>query len=503
MLKHIQLRNPRRTSFHFAKFLCALFAIAILSAAPLAGQDRFGEVRRMIHEKIRDGGVPSVAVAVAQHGKIIWEEGFGWANREERIAATEHTMYSMASISKPITATGLMTLVQAGKIDLDKPLNDYLGDAKLVARIGDVKDATVRRVANHSSGLPLHYQFFFSNIPFHKPSDDETVLRYANLVTIPGEHYQYSNLGFGILGFIVSRVSGETFPEYMREAVFAKLGLTHMSVDIGPGLDKFQAIRYDETGAPIPFYDFDHPGASAMYSSAHDLVRFGMFHLKDHLQDQSQILSDASLDEMHRPSMKTSTKDDDGYGIGWASHTRPDGYKVVEHSGGMPGVRTDLMLVPSEDLAVVVLENCACDSGVIAEQIFKAILPKWQVAPGYHEPALSPFNPGELVGTWKGTMHTYQRDLPVTMEFLSSGDVHFQIADEPNSLVNKPQFQDGWFSGQGWGDVKTGDAERHGIKTYSLSLKLRGDVLNGAMQAQQGGYDPIALTQWMELKKQK
>ncbi len=89
-------------------------------------------------EKIRvDNGTPSIAVAVARHGKIIWERGFGWADRENRVPATEHTAYSLASISKPVTATGLMTLVQAGRVNLDHPINDYLGDAKLRAWIGD------------------------------------------------------------------------------------------------------------------------------------------------------------------------------------------------------------------------------------------------------------------------------------------------------------------------------------------------------------------------------
>ena len=273
---------------------CAAFGIMLLSALHSTAQDRFDGVRALIRQRIVDGLVPSISVAVAQHGKIIWEEGFGWANREERIPADENTMYSLASISKPFTATALMTMVQAGKIDLDKPINDYLGDAKLKARNGDVNDATVRRVTNHSSGLPLHYQFFYSNEPYQKPSYDETILRYGNLVTIPGEHYQYSNLGFGIIGYVLSRVSGESYPDFMRESVFIKLGLTRTSVGVGPGLEKFQAIRYDSKGAPYPSYDFDHPGASAVYSSAHDLIRFGMFHLKDHLADQAQIAADDS-----------------------------------------------------------------------------------------------------------------------------------------------------------------------------------------------------------------
>ncbi len=147
-----------------------------------------------------DRSVPSITVAVAQNGRIVWEEGFGWADRERRIRANEHTVYSLASISKSFTATGLMTLVQAGKIDLDAPLNEYLGTSKVRARVGDITAATVRRVANHTSGLPLHYQFFYADEPFEPPSMDETIARYGNLVTPPGEEFQYSNLGYGLLG---------------------------------------------------------------------------------------------------------------------------------------------------------------------------------------------------------------------------------------------------------------------------------------------------------------
>src|SRR5437879_2338151 len=123
----------------------------------------FGAIRELIRTRLVEQTVPSLAVAVARNGTILWEEGFGWADRENRAPATGHTMYSLASISKPITATGLMVLKEQGKLDLDRPINDYLGEAKLKARIGDASEATVRRVANHTSGLPLHWHFFYED----------------------------------------------------------------------------------------------------------------------------------------------------------------------------------------------------------------------------------------------------------------------------------------------------------------------------------------------------
>src|ERR1700731_2390422 len=115
----------------------------------------FSAVRELIRARLVEQSLPSLAVAGAGNGTILWEEGFGWADRENRVPGTEHTMYSLASISKPITATGVMVLKEQGKLDLDRPINEYLGEPKLKAWIGDAAEATVRRVANHTAGLPL------------------------------------------------------------------------------------------------------------------------------------------------------------------------------------------------------------------------------------------------------------------------------------------------------------------------------------------------------------
>jgi len=473
--------------------------------------DRFASVRELIRAKLADGSAPSIAVAVAQHSKIILEEGFGWADKEKKIPATENTMYSLASVSKPFTATGLMTLVQAGKIDLDKPIDDYLGEAKLKGWAGDARQATVRRVANHSSGLPLHAQFFVRNGPYPVPSDDDTIRHYGNIVTVPGQHFQYSNIAYGILGFVLSRVSGQTYTDFMREAVFRKLGLTHSSINIAPGLEAFAAVRYDEKGKPIPLYDSDHPGACAVYSSAHDLIRFGMFHLKDHLADQVAILSDASIDEMHRSTMNTGTartNNGNGYGVGWGvGDNRADGYHVLTHGGGMAGVSTELILVPSEDLAVAVLINARDNDSAypVANAILKVLLPKWQM-PVRPEPVRTPFRPdATLLGTWNGTLHTYQGEVPAELTVLPSSEPQVKLGKGLTSLLNQVQFQNGELTGQAWGDLGIDDARHRQAYTLSFDLSLRGGVMSGPVSATSVAGDVVnrgSLTQWLELRKQ-
>ncbi len=474
----------------------------------------FNSIREWIPSQLVETGVPSLTVAVARDGEILWEEGFGWADRENRVPATPHTLYSLASISKPITATGLMVLKGRGQVDLDRPVNDYLGEAKLRARVGDAADATVRRVANHSSGLPLHYHFFFEDEPYPLPPMDETVRRYGNLVTAPGERYQYSNLGYGVLGYVISRVSGRPYPDFMREEVFLPLGMTHASVGVGPGLEKYQAVRYGPDGLPLPFYDFDHPAASAVFCSAHDLVRFGMFHLKAHLPDQKAILSDEAIDDMQRPTAQKPAADPGGglgYGIGWGTAENDVGYRSVSHGGGMGGVSTLLILIPSEKLAVAVLSNASSPlPGRTAQEVLSALLPAyaanraraqaWQRQEG--EKAQTPaFKPApDLIGRWAGGAHTYKGEVPLTLWFQEDGDVHARLGDQMETLLNDARFEDGWLTGRMMGDIGTEDANRRSC-TLHATLKLRGQALNGAVTAISQGPRGNALSHWVELKK--
>jgi len=484
-----------------------LFAAVFTAASARQNKsaDPFDSVREFVKRQLTERRLPSISVAVARDGKIIWEEAFGWADTEKRVPATPHTMYSLASISKPITATGLMILKERGRIELDRPINEYLSEAKVAVRVGNPADVTVRRVANHTSGLPLHYQFFYVDESYRAPSRDETIRRYGNCVTAPGERYQYSNLGYGILDHVITRVSGRSYADFMREEVFAPLGLKHTSVNIGPGLEKYQAFRYNTDGSPIPFYDFDHPGGSAVYSSAHDLVRFGMFHLKNHLSDQKAILKDETIDEMQKATVEMGPNT--GYGIGWVTTSSPGGRRRVEHSGGMGGVSTLLRLYPAEKLAIVVLGNAGSNlPSQVMEQIVEVVAPETARNPGAQNqsPPEQVFKPSsELLDAWQGKVHTYKGELTFKLLFHPDGDVHAQLGPQLKTLLNRPQFKDGYFSGSFSGDIGTEDANRTRY-TLSLSLKLRGDVLNGAMTAQSmpGKRVGNALTHWVELKKE-
>src|SRR5437667_3244728 len=390
-----------------------LLAIGGLTRAVIAqSSEQFAPVRAAMQRLVDTVGSPSVAVAVAKDGQIVWEDAIGWANREKRIPATTNTIYPLASISKPITATGLMVLVERGQVDLDLPINTYLGPAKLTGLAGDARGATVRRVLSHTAGLPLHSQFFYSDRGYAPPDMAETIRRYGKLVFPPGQVVEYSNLGYGIIGNVIERVSGKSYAEFMRQEVFVPLGLTHTSIDLPIGLENFVAERYDNDERALPFFTFDHVGASSVYSSAHDLVRFAMFHFKNGLPNQRPILIVASLNQMHQPVPPSSSAL--GFGVfGGGSH--------LGQTGGMPGATTLMVILPATNIAVVVLANTSTRSAamdqefIIARQVMAAVLPGTAVqlgpAPQTAAPALV-VTP-QLRGEWSGTLRTYQGVVPM------------------------------------------------------------------------------------------
>ncbi|MGH7448113.1 MAG: serine hydrolase domain-containing protein, partial [Longimicrobiales bacterium] len=390
--------------------------IGLTASAPLAAQGtppEFDGARAFIERAMQEADLPSVAVAVAKDGRIVWAQGFGYSDLERRIPATPRTMYSLASISKPMTATALMRLVERGEIELDRPANEYLGDGRIHSRVHDARGATVRRVLSHSAGLPLHYEFFYEGEDHPRRGTDEGIARYGILFAPPGDVYQYSNLGYGIIERMIEQAHGRDYADVLRSEVFDPLGMTRSAVSTGAGLDDSVAVRYGPDNTPVPHYDFDHRGGSAIYSSALDLARFGTFHLGALRDRGARILADSTRLAMQRPISAGATSD--GYGLGWAVQADDGGYLRISHTGGMPGVATGLYLYPEHNVAVVVLTNRSNGLvGRIAQELAGAVLP------GYTErwserravaAARAPATPtsaatASLLGEWSGMIYT-------------------------------------------------------------------------------------------------
>lgn len=482
---------------------------------PAQADARFKGIRSRIQEAVRDGSVASLSVAVAADGRIIWEEAFGWADRARRIPATPHTRYAIASVAKPFTATGMMILAERGLLSLNSPANQYLGSGKITGYAGDASAATLKLILQHRAGLPTYGQFFYTDENYTPQGVDETIRRYGILVNPPGERYTYSNLGYGILAYITARVAGKAYPEFMRREVFAPLGLTRTSVEIEPRLSSEAAKLYTNDHTPIPYYIFDEWGSGRIFSTARDVVRFGMFHLREGLPDQRPILRAETIDQMVRDSHTTGMPGgfygtDWFYGLGWGGREKSQyGYRWYGHEGGMPGVSAQLKLIPSARIAVAVLSNSRQGfTYSTTDSIIDALLPDYPSmrrrdpttgAP----PAATPFVlTQELLGEWRGRINTWSGTLPVVMLFQTDRDVHIKVGEQLETLVNDVRFAGGRLTGRCQGTIPTTDVRPypHGLR---LSLTLRDSTLSGSVAAATTNVrDHYYIPSWMTLSKQ-
>jgi CubicO group peptidase (beta-lactamase class C family) len=396
-------------------------------------------------------GVPSIAVAVTWHGRIIWEYAAGMADQQRNISASVHTPYYLASISKTVTATALMKLVEQKKVDLDQPVNRYLKTAKVSSPMWDVAKATVRRVGNHTAGLATYDRDCLADDPQCDASAAGAIRRYGVIVWPPGAYFDYSNMDYGILGEAVAGFSGGSLDRALRSTVFAPLGMANCLLDSTTDTANPPAARYDQSPpfARTPSKRSTSPGASSVYCSAHDLAMFGMFHLKDHLSSQRGILSDHSIELMQSPSLDPG--EESQYGLSWWVQNDLNGFHGVLAQGGTNDATAYLQLIPSEDIAVAMLWNTGTPEGSkLIDQILAAVLPQYRenlvhpaATPQPAPTAVAPKVPAGMVGTWSGSVQTYLRKVPLTVTIDASGGLIARLGSGPDVRRANPRYGDG------------------------------------------------------------
>lgn len=333
---------------------------------------------------------------------------------------------------------------------------------------------------------------------------EETIRRYGDLLTEPGEKFQYSNLGYGVLEYALETVGERDFASFMEDEVFLPLGLHHTAIVLDAEKEeRSMAVRYDRRRSPIPFYDFDHRGASAVYGSVHDLVRFGMFHVGTPLDGQERILSKRALSEMQRP--KARMHDGGGYGIGWMVYELEHGGRLVEHGGGMPGVSTLLQLIPSRKIVVVTLASTSTHlARDVAEEVLSELMPRGVRVVGRvprYRTRGSAKPPRAYRGIWEGEVYTYEGVVPLHLSIDEDTGLSVRLnGRDPVSPVGVV------FRGKdvmGVVQVELGTSDTRGAEALRFELSRDGEVLRGTVAAVASGNDgfPLALSHWTVLRK--
>ncbi|WP_055587711.1 serine hydrolase domain-containing protein [Streptacidiphilus griseoplanus] len=354
-------------------------------------------------QALAEYGCPSVSVAVAEQGEVVLAEAYGQADTATGRPATPGTVYGLASVTKPITATAVCLAADQGLLDLDAP---PAGDHRK-------NPPTLRQLLCHRGGLGAHYDFHYGG--GDRPID---ATRYEVQYREPGTGFEYANLGYALLGRELEAVTGQDLGGFVRERVFEPLGLTRCR--LGPRYPgpAPSAVRYTVDGRVCPPCDTSHPGASLGWATAGELALFA--------QTYHRLLKPGTAAAVLRAEPLNARL---GYGLGWCvSHG--GGPVVQSHGGGMGGVAAMVAAVPAQQLSVAVLTNSTRKAA--RDAVFHRIMA--ELVPGYRaelvDPAVpDPERPLELpAGSWAGTVGTPEGELPVTLRLAADGRVELRLA---------------------------------------------------------------------------
>jgi serine beta-lactamase-like protein LACTB, mitochondrial len=316
-------------------------------------------IEKAVTTEMSKQDIPGLSLAVVTDHELRWSDGYGLSDVENFVPAKASTVYRLGSISKPVTATAVMQLVERGKLDLDAPVQRYcpafpnkpwpITSRELLGHLGGIRHYNEKE---EGAEYTTHFDSVASGLSVFK--DDP-------LIAEPGTQFHYSSFGYNLLGCVVEGASGQSFVDYIRQNIFIPAGMDHMQVDNVFALIPNRARGYmrDKDGnlhnSELMDSSYKIP-SGGLCSTAVDLAKFAI------AIETGKLLKPETLAEMFT-SGKTRDGKETGYGFGWGIG-KLNGTRVVAHGGGQSGVSTHLLLLPEKGIAVAAM--CDLEGGNVS-----------------------------------------------------------------------------------------------------------------------------------------
>ncbi|MDP4147692.1 MAG: serine hydrolase domain-containing protein, partial [Bacillota bacterium] len=307
--------------------------------------------------------VPGVAICLIQDDKIVWQKGYGVADKDSNTKVTTDTVFRIASISKPVTSWGIMHLVDEGKIDLDAPVEKYLTRWHIPKSKFDSNEVTIRRLLNHTAGFTVEAS------PGYDPGKPLPTIEQSlsgiagdqwavKLEYKPGTKFQYSGGGYSILQLVIEEVTGQRFADYMQSEIFKPLNLNSTRYDRNFGKGTVIATAYSGTDKAIIDRPWIEQASGGVYTNVTDLAAFTAACMKssDGKSAGRGVVKPATLEEMFSPQKNTESVFG-VYGLGFIPETLNNGEKLISHSGEITGWNAQIAFLPKENSGIVILTN--------------------------------------------------------------------------------------------------------------------------------------------------
>jgi len=300
--------------------------------------------------------IAGATVSIIKDGKLLFARGYGYADVEKKeLVSAEETLFRVGSVSKLFTWTAVMQLVEQGKLDLDRDVNEYL-DFKIPEAFD--KPITLRNILAHTPGFEEQIKDLFAFNSDGLNLGQHLKTHIPARIYPPGTIPAYSNYGASLAGYIVERVSGRPFNEYIEEHIFQPLGMTHSTFaqPIPPALAPNMSKGYGEASdAPKPFEVVNTPPAGSMSSTATDMARFMLAHLQGGQLGDGRILRPETTQLMHSRLFALDSATN-AMAYGFYEETR-NGHRIIGHGGDTVQFHSDLHLIPDAGVGFFVSYN--------------------------------------------------------------------------------------------------------------------------------------------------
>jgi CubicO group peptidase (beta-lactamase class C family) len=325
-----------------------------------AGQDLDGRVDAFVGAEMREQRIPGVALAVLREGKSVKAQGYGLANVELNVAVKPETVFQTGSVGKQFAATAVMMLVEEGKVGLDDKLSKYLEGTPAAW-----EDVTVRNLLTHTSGIADYTDSKYTKAGglINLRGDYSEAELYQKLVQLPlnfetGTKWKYSNTGYVLLGFLIHKVTGEFYGDFLQERIFRPLVMSATQIiseaDIVPNrASGYELLKGEIKNQKWVSATLNTTADGALYTNVVDLGKW------DAALYTEKLLKRASFEQMWTP-VKLKDGKTYPYGFGWFLN-ETNGHRLIEHDGSWQGFTMNISRYVDDKLTVIMMTNL--DSG--------------------------------------------------------------------------------------------------------------------------------------------
>lgn len=353
------------------RFLFAVAAIAVLvhafpQAQRSSHQHAVQKIDALAAAELAKDNVGSVTVGVVSGADLVWTKSYGFADIEKRVAATRDTVYRIGSITKQMTALMLLQLVEAGKVRLSDPVEKYFPDLnKVQGRFADAPPITLVQLATMTSGLarePANLSAYLVGPVAQWEQVLVSALPETKYDLEPDTQYQYSNIGYAILGAALGRAAGVSYTTWVHDRIFSPLRMTHTAFEPNPAIQPNIAKGYEiDRNGKVSFDapQREHAGRGykvpngAVYTTVDDLARFVALELGE---GPEAVISKKALESNYARANSTNGALTSAYGIGFQA-TRRGTTVFIGHGGSVAGYTAQMWVHRPSKIGVIVLRN--------------------------------------------------------------------------------------------------------------------------------------------------